>query len=95
MTTSTIITLPNPYRESSKLHSIFRFLSDGVPHTLDEITNAVYSRTIALFRYRTASAIRTIRNRRDFSVEFKDGKYQLFESKVSIQALLSTSMYPF
>ncbi len=89
MTTSTI-TMLNPYRVDSKLYNIFEFMKDGAWYSLLDITYAAYcpdplAGAVVLYRRRTASALRTIRNQPGntgfpFEVEFSKHRqsYRLF-----------------
>ena len=64
MTTDSNVTMKNPYRTGSKLYVILNFIADGRPHTLEEITEVAYffsANLQTLYRRRTSSALRTIR----------------------------------
>ena len=84
MTTDSNVTTKNPYREGSKLHSVFNFIADGENHTLNEITDAAYfpgARNQPMNRRRTSSALRTIRQRPGVFVDFCEttGTYRLVD----------------
>ncbi len=73
MTIDSNVTTKNPYRTGSKLHTIFNFIADGETHTLDAIADAAYypgAGRLPLNRRRTASALRTIRQRPGVYVDF-------------------------
>lgn len=78
MTSKTTLESKNPYRESSKLHSIYHFLSDGAPHTLVDITETAYfpgAGMIAMYRRRVSSAIRTIRSMLNINLNYDGSEY--------------------
>lgn len=79
--TTNLFESKNPYRVGSKLHHIFHLLADGAPHTLVDITEAVYHPGAGyrpIFRRRVSSALRTIRNLYDFDVVFNGNEYVLY-----------------
>lgn len=76
------INTKNPYRIGSQLHNIFQFMADGNPHTLEDITKAIYPYSITMWRRRVSSALRTIRSHPHLHVTFdlfSNKRYQLID----------------
>jgi hypothetical protein len=83
----------NPFREGSKISTVFNFLADGERHSITAITDAAYfpgAGQRALYRRRVASAIRTIRQNR-FNVGYRKGDgYQMTRTAAAVGSLPSS-----